>query len=55
MYEGGQRSGPVKTYLQGALKRSNFKFQSGVQVKRVVRDGKKASGVVVKLNGIVEG
>lgn len=50
-YEGGQRSGPVKTYLQSALKRSNFKLQSGAQVKRVVRDGAQASGVIVKIAG----
>lgn len=50
-YEGGQRSGPVKTYLQSALKRSNFKLQSGAQVKRVVREGAHASGVVVKIAG----
>lgn len=51
-YEGGQRSGPVKTYLQSALKRSNFKLQSGAQVKRVERDGAQASGVVVNIAGI---
>ncbi|EME38889.1 hypothetical protein DOTSEDRAFT_75559 [Dothistroma septosporum NZE10] len=51
MYENGQRSGPVKTYLQSSLKRENFKFQSGVQVKRVVRDGAKATGVDVTING----
>ncbi|KAK4609460.1 Cellobiose dehydrogenase [Fulvia fulva] len=51
MYENGQRSGPVKTYLQSSLKRSNFKFQSGVQVKRVVRDGAKATGVDVTIDG----
>lgn len=50
-YEGGQRSGPVKTYLQSALKRSNFKLQSGAQVKRVVRNGAQASGVIVKIAG----
>ncbi|KAK4501697.1 hypothetical protein PRZ48_007506 [Zasmidium cellare] len=51
MYEGGQRSGPVKKYLQDALKRPNFKFQHGVQVKRVVRNGGKATGVIAKING----
>lgn len=51
MYSGGQRSGPVKTYLQDALKRSNFKFQHSVQVKRVVRNGGKATGVIAMING----
>lgn len=50
-YEGGQRSGPVKTYLQTALSRSNFHLMSGVQVKRVVRNGAKATGVVATING----
>lgn len=50
-YEGGQRSGPVKTYLQPALQRSNFKLQSGAQVKRVIREGSHVSGVVVKIAG----
>lgn len=50
-YEGGQRSGPVKTYLQSALSRPNFSFQSGTKVMRVVRDGEVATGVEVKSNG----
>ncbi len=47
-YEGGQRSGPVKTYLQSALKRPNFSFQSGTKVLRVIRQGNKATGVEIK-------
>lgn len=50
-YEGGQRSGPVKTYLQSALKRSNFHFQTGTKVVRVIRDGQTATGVEIKLQG----
>ena len=50
-YEKGQRSGPVKTYLQSALKRSNFSLRSGVQVKRVLRNGGKATGVLAMVNG----
>lgn len=50
-YEGGQRSGPVKTYLQSALKRSNFHFQTGTKVVRVIRDGQTATGVEIKLKG----
>lgn len=47
-YEGGQRSGPVKTYLQSALSRPNFSFQSGTKVLRVVRNGETATGVEVQ-------
>ncbi|KNG44456.1 GMC oxidoreductase [Stemphylium lycopersici] len=47
-YEGGQRSGPVKTYLQTALKRPNFSFQTGTKVLRVRRDGDVANGVDVE-------
>ncbi|MBO1764961.1 GMC family oxidoreductase N-terminal domain-containing protein, partial [Escherichia coli] len=50
-YEGGQRSGPVKTYLQKALKRSNFGFRTGAKVLRVSRDGDVATGVDVEFNG----
>ncbi|KAF7188229.1 Cellobiose dehydrogenase [Pseudocercospora fuligena] len=50
-YEGGQRSGPVKTYLQAALSRSNFHLMSGVQVKKVIRNGAKATGVEATING----
>jgi cellobiose dehydrogenase (acceptor) len=50
-YVNGQRNGPVKTYLQSALKRSNFQFRTGAQVLRVERNGKQATGVVVQANG----
>ena len=50
-YEGGQRSGPVKTYLQSALQRSNFHFQTGSKVVRVIRDGQTATGVEIELKG----
>ncbi|KAF1347413.1 FAD/NAD(P)-binding domain-containing protein [Lizonia empirigonia] len=50
-YEGGQRSGPVKTYLQSALQRPNFHFQTGTKVVRVIRDGQTATGVEIKLTG----
>lgn len=53
-YEGGQRSGPVKTYLQQALKRSNFSFRTGAKVLRVRRDGDVATGVDVDFNGTNE-
>jgi cellobiose dehydrogenase (acceptor) len=47
-YEGGQRSGPVKTYLQSALQRENFSFMTGARVLRVSRDGDVATGVEVQ-------
>lgn len=50
-YEGGQRSGPVKTYLQSALDRPNFTLRTGAHVTRVVRDGETATGVEVVVNG----
>ncbi|KAM3414748.1 hypothetical protein BST61_g9901 [Cercospora zeina] len=50
-YEGGQRSGPGKTYLTSALARPNFSLKSGVQVKRVQRNGGKATGVEAIENG----
>jgi cellobiose dehydrogenase (acceptor) len=53
-YENGQRSGPVKTYLQSALARKNFAFQTGTKVLRVRRDGSVATGVDVQTNGSKE-
>ncbi|KAJ8116884.1 hypothetical protein OPT61_g1793 [Boeremia exigua] len=50
-YEGGQRSGPAKTYLQSALQRSNFHFQTGTKVVRVIRDGQTATGVEIQMKG----
>jgi cellobiose dehydrogenase (acceptor) len=47
-YEGGQRSGPVKTYLQSALQRENFTLMTGARVLRVARDGETATGVEVQ-------
>lgn len=46
-YVGGQRGGPVITYLQEALKRPNLHLQSGVRVVRIERDGNTATGVKV--------
>lgn len=50
-YEGGQRSGPVKTYLQSALDRPNFTLVTGARVTRVAREGETAKGVDVIING----
>lgn len=50
-YNNGQRGGPVTTYLQTALSRSNFQLQSGVRVQRISRTGGKATGVVATVGG----
>ncbi|EAT90656.1 hypothetical protein HBI56_158500 [Parastagonospora nodorum] len=47
-YEGGQRSGPVKTWLQSALGRENFSLKTGARVLRVSREGEVAKGVEVQ-------
>ncbi|CAD6576815.1 MAG: hypothetical protein ASARMPRED_007891 [Alectoria sarmentosa] len=52
-YQNGQRSGPVISYLQTALTRSNFHLQSGVWVNRVVRTGNVATGVVTNSSGVI--
>ena len=52
MYVNGQRSGPVVTYLQAALTRSNFHSEHSVQVKRVLRNGKQATGVIAIVQGV---
>jgi cellobiose dehydrogenase (acceptor) len=44
-YENGQRQGPLGTYLVSAVGRTNFKLLTNTAVRRVVRDGKKATGV----------
>lgn len=51
-YQDGQRGGPVTTYLQSALQRSNFLLQSNVTVIRAVRTGSKATGVVATVDGV---
>jgi len=50
-YAKGQRSGPGKTYLTSALARQNFSLKTGVQVKRVQRNGGKATAVEAIVNG----
>ncbi|KAL3956830.1 hypothetical protein ACCO45_009676 [Purpureocillium lilacinum] len=49
-YIGGQRGGPVRTYLQSALARANFHLQTGVRVKHVEQARGRASAVVVEVN-----
>lgn len=50
-YDGGQRGGPVTTYLQTALARDNFSLRSNVTVVRAVRDGSRATGVLADVDG----
>lgn len=50
-YEGGQRSGPAKTYLRSALGRPNFTLLTGARAIRVLRDGETARGVEAIVNG----
>ncbi|KAL2136578.1 hypothetical protein VTI74DRAFT_2883 [Chaetomium olivicolor] len=48
MFSGGQRGGPLATYLTTAKKRSNFNLWLNTTVKRVVRDGGHITGVEVE-------
>ncbi|WYZ41414.1 hypothetical protein EsH8_V_000309 [Colletotrichum jinshuiense] len=48
MYSGGERGGPMATYLVSASKRSNFKLWTRTAVKRVVRSGGHITGVEVE-------
>ncbi|KAF6794624.1 cellobiose dehydrogenase [Colletotrichum sojae] len=48
MYIGGERGGPMATYLVSAIKRSNFKLWTKTAVKRVVRTGGHVTGVEVE-------
>lgn len=52
-YMNGQRGGPVISYLQSALQRSNFRLQSGAWVQRIVRTGNVATGVVANVSGVI--
>ncbi|KAJ4346474.1 uncharacterized protein N0V89_010403 [Didymosphaeria variabile] len=45
MYEGGQRQGPLGTYLVTATQRTNFKLLTNTTVRRVVRTAGTATGV----------
>ena len=48
MFSGGERGGPMATYLRTASQRSNFKLWMKTAVKRVVRVGGHATGVEVE-------
>lgn len=47
MYSGGERGGPLATYLQSAAARPGFKLWMNTGAKRIVRDGATATGVEV--------
>lgn len=48
MYVGGQRDGPLVSWLGPAMKRSNFKLIMNTRAKRVIRTAGKATGVEVE-------
>ena len=52
-YKNAQRGGPVISYLQTALTRSNFHLQSGVWVNRIIHTGSTATGVVANSSGTI--
>ncbi|KAK5133906.1 hypothetical protein LTR08_007135 [Meristemomyces frigidus] len=45
MFSGGERGGPMATYLVTASARKNFKLITNTTVNRVVRDGSRITGV----------
>ncbi|KAJ7621156.1 cellobiose dehydrogenase [Roridomyces roridus] len=52
---GGQRGGPVATYLQTALGRKNFKLQLYTNVLNVVRNGSQITGVTTNDTSVAGG
>ncbi|KAK4448586.1 cellobiose dehydrogenase [Podospora aff. communis PSN243] len=48
MFSGGERGGPLATYLASASKRGNFKLWLNTAVKRVIREGGHITGVEVE-------
>ncbi|KAK3379639.1 cellobiose dehydrogenase [Lasiosphaeria ovina] len=50
-FSGGERGGPMATYLLTASQRKNFAFWTGAAVKRVVRTGGHVTGVEVECSG----
>ncbi|KAI1775447.1 carbohydrate-binding module family 1 protein [Hypoxylon cercidicola] len=53
MFSGGERGGPMATYLVSASKRKNFQLWMNTAVKRVIRTGGHVTGIEVEpfLNG----
>lgn len=52
-YIGGQRGGPTRTYLQNALKRTNFRLQTGVRVQHIDHVNGVASGITANISGSI--
>ncbi|KAI1636352.1 cellobiose dehydrogenase [Biscogniauxia mediterranea] len=52
-YINGQRGGPTRTHLQEALKRSNFRLQTGVRVRYVNHVRGDASSVAATVDGAI--
>ncbi|KAI0468467.1 cellobiose dehydrogenase [Xylaria cf. heliscus] len=50
-YIDGQRGGPTRTHLQDALKRKNFRLQTGVRVQKITQVRGLASGIQATVNG----
>jgi len=48
MFSGGERGGPLATYLVSANQRSNFKLWLNTSVRRLVREGGHVTGVEVE-------
>lgn len=48
MFHGGERGGPMATYLVSANERDNFKMVTGTSVARVIREGSHITGVEVE-------
>lgn len=48
MYSGGERGGPLATYLATANARSNFKLWTKTAARRVVREGGHVTGIEVE-------
>lgn len=47
MFIGGERGGPLATYLKTATARSNFAMWTDTAAKRIIRTGPRATGVEV--------
>lgn len=48
MFSGGERGGPLATYLVTASERKNFKLITDTSVNRVIRSGGKITGVEIE-------
>jgi cellobiose dehydrogenase (acceptor) len=51
MYSGGERGGPLATYLVSATERKGFTLWMNTTVRRVIREGGHATGVEVQCSG----